>query len=366
MRLWVVVLAVGLGLGTAGPAVAAAPKWRVQPTPLPSYGDASWQDGELSAVSCPTESFCAALGDGDFMGPGLLGAQWNGSSWNVHGVGVDVHSQGFSAGGVSCVTADACYAVAESSNADTNSFAFGLVWNGHGWRKVGIPGELNPNSDVLDGISCSSTRFCMAVGQIGSRLYAVAWNGTKWRVVPVAKNRVQEFDGVSCTAANACTAVGASPGGGELGLVERWDGHSWRVQRTPVVGRARRIHLWSVSCTAGDACLAVGQYGDRAGSNHAFAERWDGRSWRRLTLPNSLHAKLFSVSCTANNACMAIGYARNGAVARSWNGARWTQQPLPTPPGQKSGLGSVSCATATYCMVVGGASSSDPLAISYS
>jgi hypothetical protein len=38
---------------------------------------------------------------------------------------------------------------------------------------------------------------------------------------------------------------------------------------------------------------------------------------------------MFSVSCTANNACIAVGHTRRRAVARSWNGAQWTQQPLP-------------------------------------
>jgi hypothetical protein len=117
--------------------------------------------------------------------------EWNGLSWSLAGVDTAaVLSHGFSAGGVSCVAATACYAVVESSNADTNSFAFGLVWNGRRWRLVKIPGGFNPHSDLLNGISCSSTRFCMAVGYIASRLYTVAWNGTKWRIVPVAKSRV--------------------------------------------------------------------------------------------------------------------------------------------------------------------------------
>jgi hypothetical protein len=68
----VTVLAIATGLvaaapaaagGSPAPAPAAAPQWKVQPTPLPGYGDGgSWQDGSFEAVSCATASYCMTVG----------------------------------------------------------------------------------------------------------------------------------------------------------------------------------------------------------------------------------------------------------------------------------------------------------------
>ena len=361
-RMIVTVLVIASGLVAAAPAAAAGgssaaasaptPQWRVQPTPLPDYGDGgSWQDGYFEAVSCPTTSVCLALGGGTFQFPESLGGWWNSSSWSLAGTGITglENNQGISSPQMSCVSAKRCYAIVDAANIDTQIAGYS-VWNGNDWSQTNdLPGEKQ--GDELNGISCTSTKFCMAVGWIGGNtLFALAYNGHKWRKVPPAKSRAQQLNGVSCPAANACFAVGPSPGGGQLGLIERWNGRRWGVQRVPLAAGARKISLNDVSCSTRTACVAVGSYQGPAKKSHVLALRWDGHGWRRLAFTNS-SGDLISVSCVAGGSCVAVGSLSRQPVARMWNGTRWILQRIPN--GAYAGLASVSCKTATYCMAVG-------------
>lgn len=355
------VLAIAAGLvgaapaaagGSPAPASGTAPQWKVQPTPLPDYGEGgSWQDGSFSAVACPTTSYCIALGGGTFQAPESLGGSWDGKSWSLDGTSISglEDNQGIDSPAISCVTAKKCYAIVNAANIDTQISGYS-VWNGSDWSETNdLPGERR--GDQLNGISCTSSRFCMAVGQIGGdTLFALAFNGKKWREVPVPNSRAQQLNGVSCPAANLCFAVGPSPGGGQLGLIERWNGGRWRAQRAPVAARARGIGLNDVSCGTQTACVAVGAYRDRANHGHVFALSWDGHGWRRMTFRNT-NGNLTSVSCVASGSCVAVGSLSREPVARLWNGTSWSLQPIPN--GAYAGLSSVSCATASYCMTVG-------------
>ena len=360
--LWGSALVALLGLVAAAPAAAAVgsppaapaptPQWRVQSTPLPDYGDGgSWQDGYFEAVACPTSRFCLALGGGTFQAPESLGGWWNGKNWSLDGTSISglEDNQGISSPSISCVSAKRCYAIVDAANIDTEIAGY-AVWNGNDWSQTNdLPGEKQ--GDELNGISCPSSRFCIAVGQIGGGSpYALAYNGHRWRRMPVPKSRAQQLNGVACPAANACFAVGPSPGGGQLGLIERWNGRAWRAQRAPLAAGARKISLNAVSCSTRNACVAVGSYQGRAKHSHVLALGWGGRRWRRLTFTNT-SGDLASVSCVAGGSCVAVGSLSREPVARVWNGTRWSLQRIPN--GAYAGLSSVSCAAASFCMTVG-------------
>jgi hypothetical protein len=59
-------------------------------------------------------------------------------------------------------------------------------WNGSSWSKVATP---SPDyTTPLDGIACTSSSDCMAVGskqpESGNQVtLAESWNGTKWALV---------------------------------------------------------------------------------------------------------------------------------------------------------------------------------------
>ena len=110
----------------------------------------------------------------------------------------------------------------------------------------------------------------------------------------------------------------------------------WRISRVMSFSRAA-----GVSCSSRNACMLVGDnFGPAAAS-------WDGRRRHALTLtdpapPNATnHTSLYGVSCTSSTSCIAVGSYETATTdnsasrpfAESWNGAVWSLQATPTPPG---------------------------------
>lgn len=110
--------------------------------------------------------------------------------------------------------------------------------------------------------------------------------------------------------------------------------------------------LMAVSCPTPAWCMAVGsqsaiQYGVGDVNTRGMAERWDGSNWTEVPLPQPAVA----ISCTSPAACTAVG----STTAERWDGAAWTVQSVPLPPDAANpGLSSVSCASTTFCVAVGG------------
>jgi hypothetical protein len=168
----------------------------------------------------------------------------------------------------------------------------------------------------------------------------------------------------SCTSARACIAVGyhTSGTGARVALAEAWNGASWRVLATPTPAGASHAQLFSVSCSAASACTAVGSYANSTGRDLPLAERWNGARWTIQAAPSppgATIAQLFGVSCSAASACTAVGSYRLSSprdipFAEAWNGARWKIQPVPSPVGATSaGLVAVACSPASACTAVG-------------
>jgi hypothetical protein len=185
------------------------------------------------------------------------------------------------------------------------------------------------------------------------------------------------ISGVSCAAPGACTAVGswagsAGPGVPELvvTLAERWDGQRWRVQATPSPGSRQpflpaghRITnvLGAVACPAIRACFAVGEHFNGQ-FNIPLAERWDGRRWSLQympTPPGDQWLQMAGISCATPRMCMAVGnystQLAGYAFIELWDGQRWTQSVLPTPPGSAyaPSITGVSCPAIDACTIVG-------------
>src|SRR5262249_28650742 len=82
---------------------------------------------------------------------------------------------------------------------------------------------------------------------------ASAW-GAGWWITPSPSPVIPtgQLFWVSCPAANSCMAVGTytKPSGAGVTLAEQWNGHSWRVLRTPNPAGAAVSGLIGVSCTS--------------------------------------------------------------------------------------------------------------------
>jgi uncharacterized membrane protein len=78
------------------------------------------------------------------------------------------------------------------------------------------------------------------------------------------------LSGVSCTSDKGCIAVGNDGTQAKIvTLAERWDGASWTVEPTPnplQTTKTKGSVLAAVSCSPGTVCTAVGDYQVKKGT----------------------------------------------------------------------------------------------------
>ncbi len=422
VTLGLAVLIVGLWVAQS-PAVAAT--WTTATVPMP--GDLSTCDPDtpncglpnagFDGVSCGAVDICEAVGRyeavsttkpyGDTIKP--LAEAWNGHTWQLQMMTAPVPGATMAASNfqlaplrLSCSGPRFCMAVGsyEIGNHQTINRVFAERWNGSRWAflRLGTPGDyaLGSHNLDIDGVSCTSSRLCLAVGFYTVRnLEAVIplvqrWNGHRWRLLAATprglicgprrcgRHQIQgaELWSISCLASNRCMAVGnSSAGNWNYPFAEFWDGRRWKLETPPTPRQASVSHggtmLYSVSCTDSRACTAVGSYRTRTGATKFLAVRWNGNRWvrQRIATPASAsHSAagldLDGVSCVIPRACIAVAgspYGAGSASTRSdelieaWNGLRWhwERAPAPSLARQSGGLSSVSCARVGSCVAVG-------------
>ena len=341
-------LVAGFVLVAAAPASAAGP-WR------PEAGQT--RNGlTLSAVSCTSSGWCAAVGfesdETQDLPSKVYAESGDGSAWKVAPSSGPKASQLKS---VSCVAPDWCQAV--GTNVDRTN-ALIEHWNGRAWSQVSSPVVHGP----LAGVSCTSRVFCMAVGQARkNKVLALVerWNGTKWSVVPSPRDDLgTAFTSVSCVAPTWCVAVGSygynTPRSDvTAALVEVWNGKVWKIVPSPHPGSIMPVLLDAVDCVSSTWCMAGGQA--KAG---ALIEHWNGHAWTIMGHPaahNGPGGAVWGMSCVSRTACIEGGY---GWLAESWNGKVWaSMNGLDGWGDEQAGdpeyFSGVSCITATHCKAVG-------------
>ena len=367
--------AVGVA-SAAGGAAASAPvsaiSWSIQHVPEPPGA----MNPGLGGVSCPSATACTSAGayNPSAGGASTLAEHWNGKKWSVQTT-PDLGVWDFF-NAVSCASTTSCVAVGYHYPHGVGGLTLPLaeIWNGKKWTIESAPNPTGATGTQLTGVSCTSPAACTAVGYATGKVARVTlaerWNGTKWSIQTTpSPGKNSNFDGVSCASPTVCSAVGYSNGV----LAEQWNGTKWSIQTTPTVQGASFSLLGSVSCTSGSACTAIGVYNNSAGSQ-TLAERWNGTRWSIQSTPKPAEAKnsgFGGVSCTSASACVIVGSYTNTAgigltLAERWNGTRWSIQSTPNPTGAKnSGLGGVSCASASACTAMGGSDVTPPFAERY-
>jgi len=318
--------------------------WSAQPVPNPLFHG---QGSELAAVSCPSRHACTAVGERGSVPSATLAERWDGRRWAVQPTPSprrnDTHLLG-----VDCTSAASCTAAGLDSP-PARLLTLAEHWNGARWARQHTPDPPNPpgpGSGLLDGIGCSSAAACTAVGQAGRGPPAIErWDGTTWviqRSPPVRNPGLGELASVSCPAAAVCFAAGDT-GGSEranfsaFALAERWNGKTWAIQRLPEPPGTLSSNLNGISCSSPVACTAVGEFSDGAAGAQPLAERWNGTRWAIQHPPNPPHpnlsgaatATLNAVSCPSATTCVAVGRSDTGALAERWNGTTWAIQDLP-------------------------------------
>lgn len=336
----------------SGGTASAAGGWSELPAPVPLFG----QLGELAGVSCPTTTYCVAVGTA-FNAAGMempLVESMSGSTWTVADVPVSANATVARLWGVSCASSSLCVAVGDSGDSNSDS-PMAEVWDGKAWSMDNVPFPAATIDAYLVAVSCSSASACMALGRYfptgstNTSTFADSWNGKNWSL-ETTQNPASPADvalsGVSCTAASSCIAVGSDSAGP---LAESWNGSSWSVQAT-VAPTGSYVSLDSVSCQSTTSCVAIGSYYSSR-RYYTLLELWNGKTWAaeggavsRSRVPDSL-------SCTSQVSCVAIGGFSNDH-AEYWNGTSWTAQRTAHPRGEGL-LDAVACASPSTCVAVG-------------
>ena len=242
------------------------------------------------------------------------------ATWSVQRVAKPAHLVSGSLDGLSCTSTYDCTAVGSYQTATGGQQPLTERWNGIAWS---IPPTTRPtgsNNVALSGVSCTSPTACTAVGAFEQRDRTIAlverWDGTRWSLQNSnpARDTDTAFVGVSCTTATACTAVGLVDAGYGGPLIERWDGVRWSSQPTPAIPDLESAELEDISCASTTSCVAVGNFTTQSDEClQPLVEVWDGSAWTAQPLPavggcNSDLAGLRGVSCTSLTLCTAVGY----------------------------------------------------------
>jgi hypothetical protein len=190
--------------------------WALETVPNPHAENGS----NATAVSCTGPSTCAAgaesgYGDVDQL---IYALRWTGTKWvqqnqpNPTGQNANFETS------VSCSASSACTAVGSWTN--IASLALAERWNGIKWVRQTVAEPQGAAQSTFDGVSCTTGTSCMAVGTSSTNLngspglsLAELWGGQGWTVVPTPNPAAAEFttlDGVSCTTTTSCIAVGSS------------------------------------------------------------------------------------------------------------------------------------------------------------
>lgn len=366
---------------------AAAGSWVPQTVPVKQGFN-----GRSTAVSCPTSTMCMAVGS--YLDPNgkqrALAQAWNGSSWTLKALPVPSGATGSRLAGVSCTAADACTAVghygfpvgtAPFNGSDTRPFV--VRWNGTSWMQQSVPMPSGSTLGYFNGVSCTATGGCKAVGahrtsSTKSATFIAHWGGSAWavRTSPNTARQYNSLNGISCVGTR-CIAVGATgdsqstPTGT---MAVRFDGTAWSPLSPPSPGGAVSAWMSGVSCTSSTACTAVGGYStDSQEPDTLQISRWDGSGWVTQTPPPTEYGvfrqRLDAVSCTSASLCTAAGFYTNPVRQQGgsdpegdtplvirWDGTSWAKQAAKKPAGVDGGwLGGISCNSAG-CTTVGGAS----------
>ena len=253
----------------------------------------------LSSVSCPSSSFCAAVGSNG------MALTYNGSFWSAP---TPIDGTNFLTS-VSCPSSSFCAAVDNKGNA--------LTYNGNSWS---APASIDA-FPLLNSVSCASSSFCAAVDNNGN---ALSYNGSSWSA-PASIYGTNVLNSVSCPSSSFCAAVGSN------GNALSYNGSSWSAPAN-VDGQ---FHMDSVSCSSVSFCGAV----DGNGRAHTY----NGSSWGPAV---ALGAGPSNLSCPSASFCAAVD--GNGR-ALSYNGSSWS---APAPIDGTAYLSMVSCPSASFCAAV--------------
>jgi hypothetical protein len=356
------------------------------------------------AVSCPTASFCVAVGqyqitttDNAAVIETLSGGSWTAMQAPVPGdAAAGPSPQPFAAlQSVWCASPTSCVAVGSYVNASGNTAGFIDTLSGTTWATATtpVPSDAAGTLSDLKGVSCPTASSCVATGTYRTTaggidgLFAML-AGSTWTAsaAPAATNAAtgasqvtQPFQ-VACASAASCVVAGqyTDTGGNHPGYIATLSGGTWSAIAAPVPsdaatgGPGLSTVLYGASCGAPTVCTVVGWYPDTGGGQHGLIDTLSGSSWSTQAAPvpanaapGSVSTQLQTVSCPTPAFCTAVGYYQTAGpvttgLVDTLVGGSWRAMTAPVPSNATattnylSNAKYVDCYSPVACNVVGG------------
>jgi hypothetical protein len=366
--------------------------WRLSQIPLlPGPKDST---AELQSVSCPTSSFCIAVGTRQYTDPKAsayselpLVERFNGSRWTMEPlqspdsapqVGRLPEDQ---LTDVSCPTVRFCMAVGSFARLSTStglgtgvSGALVEIFKGRKWRTVELRASSKSNTNAyLEAVSCQQSRSCFVVGtaespQVLQTLISYKYELGVFTSEPfggAGKSSVDSLSHIYCSNMDHCLAVGTSSFGtfgSSQALAAVFAGHSWELEN-PLTAQQQAAgvsDLADASCLSDGRCVTIGsvEVGPYSGTNTEFGSIvqsfWSGK-WHDLVSPNS--SKFAGVSFDALDCrqtwCSIVGVQDTTLYVETFADSAWHLSPSVPSIAAKTGFSSVACSPEGRCVAVG-------------
>jgi len=348
-----------------------------------------------TSVSCPSPGNCAAVGNyADNPGNrGLLLTESSGSWTTGVEAGLPANANmnpDVILVAVSCASPGNCTAVGKYLDSSGHEQGLLLDESSGSWTTgvEAIPpanAGTDPNVWVVS-LSCASAGNCAAVGSYvdnsaQTQGLLLTESSGSWATGAEATPPANASAGsgaflssVSCATDGNCTAVGTYSSGQPQGLLLTETSGSWAtgVEATfPAnAGPGLNAGLGSVSCASAGDCTAVGGYYDSSGHAQGWLLSEVSGVWAtgvEAIPPANAGANpvvlLTSLSCASAGNCTALGSYLDGSGHRqallmeessgSWATGMQVSAPANAAADPATSLGSVSCAVAGNCTVVG-------------
>jgi hypothetical protein len=378
-RCAVIVSCLGIALiatGTGAVSEATAAKWTLRQLPPQPLADGTPSQAVLHGASCPSESFCLAVGAFDTIassGTPTAGAE----EWAVVHPRYDEPKQRcLEEGGseafcsaprgsiraVSCATENLCVAVGYEGSVFTST-------NPTGGAKAWSVGDLNegPGASHLIAVSCPSPSLCVAVsggygGSAGRVFTSTDPASGIWQTTQLGGS--PDLGGVSCATPSLCVAV-AKEGRIFVSTDPTGGASAWRVAGSPTPR-----DLFAVSCVAASLCAA----GDAGGNILTSTDPTGGGAFAATNADGSV--QITGLTCPTPSDCVAV--TNNADVLTSTDptggSSAWTFENLVPFEAEgtgastfvKNALFAASCASTSLCVLVGAESriftATDPFA----
>jgi hypothetical protein len=260
--------------------------------------------------------------------------------------------------------------------------AVAYALHGTAWRSVAVKAPKGAQDTALTAVSCKAATYCLVIGGYDDKAGNLhpagwTWNGTALTLVaapsvPKGLN-LESLAAVSCVAVKSCVAFGTAAYlgisvGGPSQLIWTWNGTRWALRTFVIAGDTAGLDATAARCFSVTSCLVAGSaLSSTAGAEIAVADTWNGKKFTPQPMAQPKHvsfAQVSGLSCSSPAHCAVVGdnltigatTATVAGFAEIWNGKTWTVTNWTGPKGStNSTLLGVSCTSPANCVAVGAA-----------